>query len=72
MKKKEEIIMSYLATQRRPCSTASIGSDLNITIYQARYHLLKLCMAGRAIEIKNGRGVTSLWMSSAANEPLGH
>ncbi|WP_442878794.1 FaeA/PapI family transcriptional regulator [Aeromonas sp.] len=64
MTKREEYILNYLESQQHACSTASIGHALNITIYQVRYHLMKLCMKGRAVEIKNGRGVSSLWASS--------
>ncbi|MFB2866439.1 FaeA/PapI family transcriptional regulator [Aeromonas sp. MdU4] len=56
-------ILYFLNIHKKPVSTTHVSKEINITIYQARYYLKKLAMAGLVKEIRKRKGVTSLWLS---------
>ncbi|MFB2907735.1 FaeA/PapI family transcriptional regulator [Aeromonas jandaei] len=55
-------IWYFLNINKTPISTTHVGKEIDITIYQARYYLKKLAMAGLVKEIRKIKGVTSLWV----------
>ncbi|MFB2866371.1 FaeA/PapI family transcriptional regulator [Aeromonas sp. MdU4] len=56
----DKTIIEFLAKQS-PCSTATIGAELDMSVYKTLYRMRKLSHDGWVRKIKQGRGVPSLW-----------
>ncbi|WP_322864184.1 FaeA/PapI family transcriptional regulator [Aeromonas allosaccharophila] len=54
-------ILTFMAISTRPVRTSDVSNALDISLYQARYYLQRLALAGKIHEIKRGKGNVSSW-----------